>query len=95
MTDPVDDFCEWKRQSEDKLNAHQEYARQVIRRDVTHSMQTMMAGGVSFDDAGDILDKRFMWGLRDGVNYTPDAVRNVLLEIGWQPKQARSKRGAA
>jgi len=43
-------------------------------------------------DAGRVIVRNFHYGCRDGINYTPAAVRRALRSIGWEskPKQAGS-----
>lgn len=95
MTSPVDDFRQWQRRSEAEISARQEHARLETERAVVRSGEVLMLRGMSLDDAGDLIIKTFGWGSPGGVHFTPDAVRSVLLAMGWRPKRARSKRGAA
>lgn len=95
MSGSVDDFREWMQQSEAELSAQRKYAQREIEQAVVRATMATMLQGVSLDDAGDMMIRAFGRGSSDGIHYTPDAVRSVLLAMGWQPKRARSNRGAA
>lgn len=91
MTGPVEGFLAWMRLSQDALAVQRERAQREIASAVVRSVQSLMLEGMSLDNAGDCTIKTFGWGSSGGVSFTPDAVRSVLLAMGWRPKRQRSK----
>lgn len=90
------DFIAWQDYNADALAAREEFSRACVQDAVIRAVIAMQEKAYSLQDAGDILSRRFVWGCRDGVNYTPAAVRSALRAIGWTPvKQTRVMSSAA
>ena len=86
------DFSAWEQANANDLGERDARNAAAVQDAVIRAVQRMRQSGTSLADAGDILMQRFPYGHRDGVAYTPSAVRSAQRAIGWRasrPKQAK------
>ncbi|MFV8582127.1 hypothetical protein ACNRBH_23785 [Ralstonia pseudosolanacearum] len=84
------DFLAWQKVNAVMLRDNEELQRRAIDDAVIKSMMHAMQAGFDLHAAGDWLVRCFHYGCRDGINYTPAAVRRALRSIGWLPKRERA-----
>lgn len=89
-------FFAWQQSNSGALWEREDCSARAIQDAIIRAIQPMMQKGMTLADAGDTLTRRFCYGCRDGVNFTPSAVRSALRAIGWKaPKRKHAKGGEA
>lgn len=81
------DYIAWEKFNKaillDQGQRQQRAIDDAVIKDVMHARQA----GLSLQDAGRVIVRNFHYGCRDGINFTPAAVRHALKSIGWNPKR--------
>ncbi|WP_157649037.1 hypothetical protein [Burkholderia ubonensis] len=81
------DFLAWEKVNAALLRDQEERQRRAIDDAVIKAVMQARQRGMCLHDAGRVILNNFHYGCRDGINYTPAAVRRALKSIGWEPKR--------
>ncbi|NRO97707.1 hypothetical protein GWC77_17440 [Paraburkholderia sp. NMBU_R16] len=81
------DFLAWEKVNAAMLRDEAERQRRAIDDAVIKAVMQARQSGMCLQDAGRIIVRNFQYGCRDGISYTPAAVRRALESIGWEPKR--------
>lgn len=81
------DFLAWEKVNAAMLRDEAKYQQRAVDDAVIKSVMQAMQRGMCLHDAGRVIVRNFHYGCRDGISYTPAAVRRALKAIGWEPKR--------
>ncbi|AYE27829.1 hypothetical protein CNX72_11015 [Burkholderia pseudomallei] len=84
------EFLAWQKVNAVMLRDKEQHQRRAVESAVIKSVMHAMNAGMDIHEAGDAILRGFHYGCRDGINYTPAAVRRALRAIGWQTKRERA-----
>ncbi|MFL9933481.1 hypothetical protein P0D88_30715 [Paraburkholderia sp. RL18-103-BIB-C] len=84
------DLLAWEKVNSAMLRDEAERQRRVVDDAVIKSVMQARQRGVGLHEAGRLIVRNFHYGCRDGINYTPAAVRRALQSIGWEPKRKQA-----